>query len=290
MHIDKETSVYKENNKCLMKADIYLANKQDSPVIIYIHGGGLIWGTRKDILKNQVELYHSMGFNIVAIDYRLAPETKLEKIIEDIKDAINWVKKECKDRYNMDTERIVLVGSSAGAYLALMAGSFAHRPKAIISFYGYGDILGDWLCNPSQYYCKKTMLSRSEAYKYVSNQEISEGERERFLYYLYCRQNGIWPREVSGYDVLSYKKKLLNFCPINLMKEDYPPTLLLHGDQDEDVPPLQSILIKEKLTALGVENKLILLEGKGHDFDYARDDEQVKEAFKEVITFIEKYL
>jgi len=83
----KETRVYKQANNCSISADIYYQGA-DSPVIIYIHGGALIFGTRTWLPLEQIEYFTSSGFSIVNIDYRLAPETEFEFIIEDIKDAI----------------------------------------------------------------------------------------------------------------------------------------------------------------------------------------------------------
>lgn len=57
------------------------------------------------------------------IDYRLAPETTLEFIVDDIKDAIRWVRTTANQLFDFDTSRIALIGSSAGAYLSLLIGT-----------------------------------------------------------------------------------------------------------------------------------------------------------------------
>jgi len=90
--------------------------------------------------------------------------------------------------------------------------------------------------------------------------------------------------------MLLNKKSLINLGPLYKIDKDYPPTLLLHGDNDLDVPFSQSVLLEEKLNENNVENKFITLQGKGHDFDYDMEDIQVKKAFDEVIAFLKKYL
>ena len=106
----KKTMTYKQTNKCTINLDVY--NHQPySPVIIYIHGGALIFGTRDWLSLEQVEYYLNAGFNVVSIDYRLAPETNLEAIVEDIQDAINWVRTSATKLYNFDTNRIALMGA-----------------------------------------------------------------------------------------------------------------------------------------------------------------------------------
>ncbi|MCC5909357.1 MAG: alpha/beta hydrolase [Clostridiaceae bacterium] len=290
MNITKETFIYKEINDCTIKADVYFAKEMNAPVILYIHGGALIWGNREYISKEQVALYHEAGFHVISIDYRLAPETKLENIIEDIQDAVTWVKTHCQNNYGFDSDKMAVVGSSAGGYLSLMTGTFINKPKAIVSFYGYGDIVRDWYSKPSNHYLQKPIISKEDAYSFVGDTIITEGERERYIYYLYCRQNGIWTSEISGYTMLLNKEVLLSLCPLYKIGTDYPPTLLLHGDQDQDVPFSQSVLLEEKLNENNVENKFITLQGKGHDFDYDMEDLQVRRAFDEVIQFLKKYL
>ncbi len=282
--MNKQTFVYKKKKNCSIKADIYLNFKNNSSIIIFIHGGALIWDSRESIIPEQIELYNEAGFSVISIDYRLAPETKLEEIIKDIYDAIKWIKQ------NIEPEKIAIVGSSAGGFLSLLTGSFDIKPKAIVSFYGYGDIIADWYCKPSFFYCQKPLVSKEEAYSFINKGVISEGSTERIQYYLYCRQNGIWTSEVSGYDILSYREKLKEFCPIYNINKDYPPTLLLHGDEDTDVPYKQSVVMANKLQTMGIESKLITLKGKNHAFDYDMKDKQVILAFEEVLSFLKEHI
>ncbi len=171
-----------------------------------------------------------------------------------------------------------------------MAGTFINKPKAIVSLYGYGDILGDWYCKPSQFYCQQPKVSLDEAYSCVGDKTISEGNIDRFKYYLYCRQQGIWTQEVSGYDIISDRDNLKKYCPVYSAQKDYPPTLLLHGDMDTDVPYMQSVIMAQTLNDLGVYNELIILKGKEHAFDHDMDDINVQDAFAVVISFLRKHL
>src|SRR5699024_326751 len=127
-----KTFIYKETIDCTIKADFYPASTKILPLIIYIHGGGLIWGTREEIKAEQIAMYHEAGYHVCSIDYRLAPETKLSKILKDIEDAIKWVKTKGVNKFPIDSSRIAVIGSSAGAYLALASGTFHTKPNAII--------------------------------------------------------------------------------------------------------------------------------------------------------------
>lgn len=285
----KDTKIYKYVNNCAINADIYFKGKC-SPIIIYIHSGALIFGTRTWLPSEQIDYFFQAGYSIVNIDYRLAPETKFEQIIEDIKDAIEWVRTKATEWYDFDTTRIAIIGGSAGAYLSLLLGTMDFKPKAIISFYGYGDILGDWYSNPSEHYCQRPIVSKQNAYQYVGDREITNGQWDRINFYVYCRQYGVWIQEVTGYDQIKDRNKLVQFNPIDNITIDYPPTLFLHGDQDTDVPYEQSVIMYNKLKKIGIETKLITIEGADHVFDQNFQDPRVQNAFKIVIDFLNTHL
>lgn len=55
------------------------------------------------------------------------------------------------------------------------------------------------------------LVGKNEVYEAVGNKTITQGDRERFIYYLYYRQKGIWAKEVSGYHTLFRKRKANTF-------------------------------------------------------------------------------
>ncbi|WP_152393104.1 alpha/beta hydrolase [Paenibacillus guangzhouensis] len=285
----KETRVYKQVGHCSINADIYYQGP-DSPIILYIHGGALIFGTREWLPLEQIEFFTRAGFSMVNIDYRLAPETGFECIIEDIRDAVDWIRTKSTAWYDFDVENIAIMGSSAGGYLSLLAGAMGITPKAIVSFYGYGDILGEWYAQPSEYYCKKPMINRESALKHIGDKEITTGNWDRFDFYLYCRQQGVWIQEITRMDRTNDFSRLMEFNPIHHVTTDYPPTILLHGDQDTDVPYEQSLLMYEKLKEKGVDTKLITMEGADHVFDHQFEDPTVQRAFNEILEFLKTYM
>jgi predicted esterase len=58
----------------------------------------------------------------------------------------------------IDSNNIFVIGHSGGAYLALMSGYFLENPpKAIVTFYGYGEIQSEWYNKPDSFYLRKTM-------------------------------------------------------------------------------------------------------------------------------------
>src|SRR5262245_30627706 len=84
----KKTHIYKTIDKVEIAADVYRsASAKPQPVLVWIHGGALIMGSRESVPKNLLDLCREEGFALVSLDYRLAPEVKLPAIVADIEDA-----------------------------------------------------------------------------------------------------------------------------------------------------------------------------------------------------------
>ncbi|CQR45929.1 Carboxylesterase LipF [Paraliobacillus sp. PM-2] len=282
-----KTIIYKQNKHYTLKADLYEANQQEAPVIIYIHGGGLLWGTRKEISKEMIQLYTDSGFSLFSIDYRLAPETKLPDILHDIQDAIKWIQTEGVKHFSINPQKMAVVGGSAGGFLALSTGTFENKPKAIVSFYGYSDLNAAWAIKPSQHYRQKEIIPEKIAKQFISKSTITEGPiQKRYLLYLYARQTGEWVEEITGISPNLNQRELTLYSPIYHIQEDYPATLLLHGTADTDVPYEQSVLTRDTLVNKGIDAELITITNGEHVFDKEFNRPIVQDALKQVIQFL----
>src|SRR5262245_21217674 len=103
------------------------------------------------------------------------------------------------------------------------------RPRALLALYGYGDITGAWYTEPSAFYLEQPLVSADEARAAVETDE-------RWRFYLWCRQTGRWVQEVAGLDPGRDADALRPFRPVCNASPDFPPTLLVHGTADTDVP------------------------------------------------------
>ncbi|MDD2481992.1 MAG: prolyl oligopeptidase family serine peptidase, partial [Lutispora sp.] len=139
---------------------------------------------------------------------------------------------------------------------------------------------------PSEFYCQRPIITWDSAYNYVGHNEISEGAIERFIFYLYCRQNGVWINEITGHDPINDKSQLLIYNPVSNITTEYPPTLLLHGTSDTDVPYEQSIIMNERLKRAGVKSEILIINGAEHLFDKNFNNLDVKNAFERVVAFL----
>lgn len=287
----KTTFVYKSTNNCEIKGDFYAVDIENAPLLVYIHGGGLVWGTRTDMHKEQIARYNQAGYNVCSIDYRLAPETKLPEIAKDVKDAFIWLKENGKSTFDYDVERIGVIGSSAGGFLALLSGTFDVKPKVIVSFYGYGNITGDWYMKPSPHFTKMTTVPEALARQLIQNKTISEAPIERrYAIYLYCRQQGKWLDYVTDWNATLNSDQLRDYCPAENIDSTYPTTLLLHGDADEDVPYDESVKMNEAIKQTGGSSQLITIPGGKHSFDQDMTSDLVNRTFDQVIAFLNENL
>ncbi|HTS29967.1 MAG TPA: alpha/beta hydrolase [Bryobacteraceae bacterium] len=290
----KTTYTYKTAGGCAIQADVYRTSSASrGPAVLWIHGGALIMGHRGGIPGAQLSRYLEAGFTVVSIDYRLAPETKLPEILEDVTDAYGWLREKGPDLFGIDPSRIAVVGHSAGGYLTLVSGYRFHpRPRALVSFYGYGDIVGDWYSRPDPFYSRQPAVSKDAAFASVGTKAISgaPGPNDRDRFYLYCRQQGLWPNLVAGLDPREQPKAFDAFCPLRNVTRDYPPAMLLHGDQDTDVPFTQSELMAKELERNGVEHEFVRIPGGGHGFDRDMSDPRAADAFHRVMAFLETHL
>jgi acetyl esterase/lipase len=286
---EARTHVYKAVPGLEIRADVYRAVDAPprAPVVVHLHGGALIMGTRKWINRTLLEKLVAAACVVVSVDYRLAPETKLPSIMEDIDDAFRWVRDKGPGLFGIDPSRLAVTGSSAGGYLTLMTGFRTHpRPKALAAFYGYGDIIGDWYTKPDPFYCRQPAVSRDQTLKSVGTKAVSEPSTDRDPFYLYCRQQGLWPKEVAGFDPIREAAAFTKYCPLRNVTPGYPPTMLLHGDADTDVPYEQSVMMADALTRAGVRNELITIPGGPHGFDAETDKPAVAQALDRAIGFI----
>lgn len=266
---DRETHVYKVIDGCQIKADVFGAQPGAcKPAVMWIHGGGLIFGSRTTPRPAFLAALLQAGAVVVSIDHRLAPETKLADIVDDMRDAWHWMVERGPALFGIDSLRAAMAGGSSGAYLALMSGFCAQpRPRALVSFWGFGDITTPWEAEPSAYYLKTIpLVSKEQAQQTVGTSAVSEPnpDVDRGYFYVYCRQQGRWPIEVAGHDPRQEPRWFDAYCPVRNVTPQYPPTMFIHGTADTDVPCEESQNMAARLAEANVENELLTLDGIGH--------------------------
>ncbi len=200
--------------------DVYLAPVAEAPrpLIIWVHGGAWRAGSRTDV---PIQALVERGFSIASVDYRLSPVARFPAQVHDIKAAIRYLRVNAA-KYHVDPQRFVIAGSSAGGHLAALVGvSHDHQAlegtvgehlavssevQAIVSFFGASNL--------------ETILAQSTPH--------GLSVRGPALQLLLGGQ----PTEQPELAKLA--------SPITHVDDRDPPLLLLHGDQDPQMPINQS--------------------------------------------------
>jgi len=286
------TFTYKKVGDLEIKLDVHRApDKEIRPLAVWIHGGALINGGRQGIGPARTLL--AEGFVVVSIDYRLAPETKLPGIIEDVEDAFKWIRKHGRAKFQADTSKIAVLGGSAGGCLTFTTGFRVQPPPTVlVAYWGYGDLIGDWYSQPSPHQRhRRGKLSAAEMKAIESGPPIANGRDRKGnggAYYQTCRQLGIWPEKVSGFAETDVKKFTPFMAALNVSKI-YPPTLMIHGTEDTDVPHEQSLIMERQFKKHGVTHRLISVKGGEHGLGGGKPAD-IRAAHAAMLPFVLKHM
>src|SRR5262249_37383133 len=238
--------VYEHANGWEGKLDVYAQrtppNSPPTPVVIFIHGGGWVQGTKEGSMIRGVLPYVAMGYSVVNVEYRLPHVSLAPAAIEDCRCALRWVIAHAKD-YNLDVNRIVVAGESAGGHLALTTGMIPAsagfdrmcftttepRVAAIVDFFGITDIA-----------------------------DLLDGANKK-------RFPESWPYTVQWLGTQPNRAEIAKAAaPLTYVRAGVPPTIAIHGDADPLVPYAHSTRLLDGLQKAGVAHELVTIPGGGH--------------------------
>jgi acetyl esterase/lipase len=230
-----------------LKLDLYVPSntRVQHPAIVWIHGGGWEIGnpradwTYGDWTQVLAKLA-ARGYVIAAITYRFSHEAKFPAAIQDVKDAIRFVRKHA-GLYGVDPSRVAAWGLSAGGHLAALAGTSCHA-----------DALNAGTADPDTSSCLQAVVD------WFGSTDFNLGTL------------GPAARAVAdfmGCDPSHCASELLaTGSPVSYVEDDAPPFLIMQGSVDPIVPPAQSQTLADALKAHGNEVQLIIYPGLGHGF------------------------
>jgi acetyl esterase/lipase len=253
------------------------------PTVLYIHGGGWVHLT-KDNQIFSVLPYLARGMDVVTVDYRQANQAHAPAAVEDCRCALHWVFRHAKE-YGFDTERVVVVGGSAGGHLALMTGmveskagfddacafSIGQEPvkvAAIVDFFGVTDLV-EYLSSPDQ------RLGAIEWPVGISNRMASVGDISQ----------AVRSAVVEWFAGVPNRMELARrLSPLAYIRPNLPPIIIVHGTADNGVPYEQSVRLHDALDKAGVANQLVTVPNGGHG---VYPDSEKLRAQAEVFRFLE---
>jgi len=249
---------YREVDRDLLSADLYKpVTELPPPIVVYVHGGGFQFGSRRDDADTRLRALAQHGLAVLSIDYRLAPAARFPAQILDVRAAVEWIRSQAP-QLGLDGERIALWGASAGASLASLAAltsCSAHsdsvssepadhvdlaecRVGAVVAWFGLSDLLDS--------------ASRSwlEA-------EILPFAFEAALLGVDTSAAVIGDPEVAG--------RARRASPLSWVTADAPPFLIAHGDRDRITPISQSQKLHDALVRVGASSTFCTVGGAGHE-------------------------
>jgi len=204
------------------------------PCVIMVHGGSWSSGDSKQLadLNSYLAL---KGYNVAALNYRLAPKYQTPAPVGDIKNALDYFRKHA-DELNIDTAKFVLLGRSAGAQIALLAAYTLHDKdlRGAIDFYGPVDMV--W------------------GYSVPSNPLIMDSRKVMGDYV-----GGTYTQVPEKYAACS---------PLFFVDRTSVPTLIIHGTNDVLVSDIHSAKLDTKLTENNVKHYWLKLPWATHGFDF----------------------
>lgn len=86
------------------------------PTVVWVHGGGWVSGDKSQI-ANYLKIIAARGYTVVGVNYSLAPGTKYPTPVRQVNNALAFIRSDAA-RFNVDADKIVLAGDSAGAQIA----------------------------------------------------------------------------------------------------------------------------------------------------------------------------
>jgi acetyl esterase/lipase len=292
------TFVYKTVGALEIKADVYVpaGAAKARPVVVYLHGGSLINGKRQSVANwFPREEFLAAGAVVVSVDYRLAPETKLRDLVQDVEDAFAWVRRDGPALFGADPHRVAVTGGSAGGYLALLMGARLQPcAQVVYAEMSYGDLLSPWQLQPSVHrpHYTDSNLEAGEAWKQVSGPTIANaadrnGDGGAFNDFI--RRNAGWPRAISGWDPQTEAARFEPYRTFRQVTAAFPPTAMVHGEMDSDVPVTEPQRMAELFKQHGVEHRLLVIPNGDHGFRGA-DPATVRIAQRAAVDFVLTHL
>lgn len=275
------TFTYNQLNQLELNATLYRASNPKG-LILYFHGGGLIYGSRDDLPTVYINQFIQAGYSLLSLDYPLIPEVRIDTLVNSLEEGIQELEL-IPELKNENFNRLIYFGRSAGAFLALLLSQSEKlkTPEQIISFYGYYSLTETPLTKPSSYYKNYQTVPFMTAYQLIKKEPLTNSLiEERFPIYLSYRQSGNWIKELLG-----RKNKAEDFSLTKESLKKLPPTFIAASYSDQDVP----VSISQEMSRLIPDNQTFFTQDLPHDFDANLQLDVGKTCYKEVINWLDSF-
>jgi acetyl esterase/lipase len=247
--------------------------------VVYLHGGGYYILDKDAATRPLFRYLAAQGHTVVDVAYRLFPETDLVGMVADAKRAIAWVRGHAAE-LGVDPERIVLVGGSAGGHLALLT-AYGHDDPALTP----PDLAGSDL-QVSAVASLYGQVGLDALYRHASQEKITHaddpqpdwsarpsptlvrvfGDDAARLRLQFMPTAGRCDWLVGG-TPSEVPDRYARVSALSYVGPDCPPTLLVHGTQDEMAPVDADWQLEHRLDEAGLPVTAVYLPSTDHMFD-----------------------
>lgn len=223
------------------------------PAIVYYPGGGFTTAVHDKYIQMRMALAKA-GFVVAAVEYRTVPD-KYPALINDAKSAVRYLRAHAK-QFNIDPNRIGVIGDSAGGYVSQMMGTTNGEDEFNVG--EYTDYSSDVQAAVTIYGISN-LMNIGEGYP-EAIQKVHESPvvTEALLIH------GPAFAEFACKSILSDPEKAMNASPLGHVKANMPPFLIMHGSADKLVSPVQSEQLYKALIEKGNKVDYVVVEGAGH--------------------------
>ncbi|KAF9875484.1 hypothetical protein CkaCkLH20_06865 [Colletotrichum karsti] len=286
--VPTKTYVYKQvPNGDPIEADVHYqadGSKKSKPIAIYYHGGNFVVGNKGMIQPSYIRRLLELGFGaVVSPNYRLSPTiSAYDGPITDSRDAYVWAQTELPGKLakdagvELDGEKIVTWGHSAGGTLALLMASMPKPPEAILDLFGLKYIRDASFRTPAKLPPIElpSVEFRNRIYQDIPPPSASpppfgpkgpDISNPRSAWLLGKMKDGTFLEELvpdGDYERVD---------PTTLFSSTFPPTFFGHGGADESVSVELAEWAHKALKEHGVDTELLVVDGAGHGFDMGKE-------------------
>lgn len=210
------------------------------PAVIFVHGGGFCSGF-PEMLGAHAHALAGCGYVTATIDYRVYPETVWPGGLEDVKCAVRWMRAHAL-QLGVDPDRIAIAGGSAGGYMAAMV---ALTPGLFEGDGGWSDVSSEVLA--------AALFYPLTDFRWPALEPDINGLIRDFV--------GVDEAEI--YSIAS---------PITHVSAAAPPTLIITGTADREVPVEMVRAYAARLDERGADVELVEFHRRAHAFDFGAND------------------
>lgn len=233
---------------------------EQPPVVVWVHGGGWREGDRRlvPLQWGQQAMFQRLvdaGIAVATVDYRLVAESSLPGPVHDVVAAVRYLRTYAAE-LGVDAARLALWGESAGAHIASVAGLAAGHASP-----------DEWLVGSIGVGTERADVAAVVWWYGIADLTVDP----RLV-------RELWPATSTE----EREELARRLSPVNLVRADSPPLLIMHGDADSIAPVDQAYRFRDAAARVGARHEVEIVPGAEHVFH----GEEIEPYWDRAISFL----